>query len=636
MEAMSERDRTPADAGPLALPAAGLRLAAAVSARPLLLLRRGGGWVAELGRVGLGRSDLAPDVPAGPVAPVARCVAQVLLATTGAVSGLLDDAVASPDMPLPAADAERLRATLAGLTSLLLPGAGPLVTTGSAGAGAANGTATTARTGPGRQDDRGRAATAAVTDATAATDATGTAATDAADTAATDPVSPDAVTADGVVTDGVVTDTVTADVACPAPAEAAERVFTPPGADTPSVPFDTGARDARGGPVPGRDVAATPGAVVLRTPMFELLQYLPRTEKVRDTPVLVVPPLVHRYWLADLAPGYSLVEHLLEKGLQVFALSWRPAGPADADRDLDAHAAAVLDAVDACGRITRAPRVSLLGVRTGGLLTAAVQAHQAAIGLDDRVAAVAYLATVLDQSDALPGFAPDPATVAETADLAARDGVLDGATAVRAWAWRRGPDRVLPWAVPHGGGTADLDGRAARAMRAWVADLLPLPAGLHTDLAALASATGGDADPDRPDVRVLGTPVRFAELRRDSYLVAADDDPVQPWTGGYRTAQRLGGGCRLVLAPGDQAGALIAPPSTATGFRAAPCSTGDGVAQRWRAGAEAVEGSWWDDLARWLVERSGTVRDAPPELGGRRLRPLFPAPGTYLGEPAPV
>lgn len=580
MEVMSERDRTPADAGPLALPAAGLRLAAAVSARPLLLLRRGGDWVAELGRVGLGRSALAPDVPAGPVAPVARCAAQVLLATTGAVSGLLDDAVASPDVPLPAADAERLRATLAGLTALLLPAPAPLVITGSEGIGATGGT------DPLPGDDHGRPAPA-----------TGPA---------------------------------------PAAADVADRVFTPPGADTPPVPFDTGARDARGGPVPGRDVAATPGAVVLRTPMFELLQYLPRTEKVHDTPVLVVPPLVHRYWLADLAPGYSLVEHLLGKGLQVFALSWRPAGPADADRDLDAHAAAVLDAVDACGRITRAPRVSLLGVRTGGLLTAAVQAHQAAIGLDDRVAAVAYLATVLDQSDALPGFAPDPATVAETADLAARDGVLDGATAVRAWAWRRGPDRVLPWAVPHGGGTADLDGRAARAMRAWVSDLLPLPAGLHTDLAALAAASGDGAGPDRPDVRVLGTPVRFAELRRDSYLVAADDDPVQPWTGGYRTAQRLGGACRLVLAPGDQAGALIAPPSVATGFRAAPCSTGDGVAQRWRTGAEAVEGSWWDDLAAWLVERSGTMRDAPPELGGRRLRPLFPAPGTYLGEPAPV
>ncbi len=620
MELMSERDRTPADAGPLALPAAGLRLAAAVSARPLLLLRRGGDWVAELGRVGLGRSALAPDVPAGPVAPVARCAARVLLATTGAVSGLLDDAVASPDVPLPAVDAERLRATLAGLTAILLPGQGPLVITGSAGNGATDGI------DPCRDDDHGRVAPEATAPGPGPTMITGSEGNDAAD--GTEPLPDDDHGRVALETAG------TQD--SPAAAEVADRVFTPPGADTPSVPFDTGARDARGGPVPGRDVAATPGAVVLRTPMFELLQYLPRTEKVHDTPVLVVPPLVHRYWLADLAPGYSLIEHLLGKGLQVFALSWRPAGPADADRDLDAHAAAVLDAVDACGRITRAPRVSLLGVRTGGLLTAAVQAHQAAIGLDDRVAAVAYLATVLDQSDALPGFAPDPATVAETADLAARDGVLDGATAVRAWAWRRGPDRVLPWAVPHGGGTADLDGRAARAMRAWVSDLLPLPAGLHTDLAALAAASGDGAGPDRPDVRVLGTPVRFAELRRDSYLVAADDDPVQPWTGGYRTAQRLGGACRLVLAPGDQAGALIAPPSVATGFRAAPCSTGDGVAQRWRAGAEAVGGSWWDDLAAWLVERSGTMRDAPPELGGRRLRPLFPAPGTYLGEPAPV
>ncbi|MEJ8277946.1 hypothetical protein [Pseudonocardia spirodelae] len=568
---MSESDGaspTPPPGGPLALTAAGLRLAAALSARPLLLLRRGGGWARELGLVGLGLGAPAPEGAGRTL--LARRAAQVLVATTGAVAGLLEDAAAGPDVPLPAADAERLRATLAGLTALMLPVPPPA---------------------PEGTDD--------------------TDGTDAPDPAGTRDHAP------GAATPG-----------------AAERVFTAPREDTPPVPFDTGARDARGGPVPGRDVAATPGAVVLRTPMFELLQYLPRSERVHDTPVLVVPPLVHRYWLADLAPGYSLTEHLLARGLQVFALSWRPAGPADAARDLDAHAAAVLDAIDACARISRAPRVSLLGVRTGGLLTAAVQAHQAAIGLDDKVAAAAYLATVLDQSDALPGFAPDPDTVAAATARAARDGVLDGASAVAAWAWRRGPDRVLPWAVPDGGGTAELHGRAARAMRAWTADLLPLPAGLHTDLVALARTTGG---PDGgPDVHVLGTPVRFAALRRDSYLVAADDDPVQPWTGGHRTAQLLGGSCRLVLATGDQAGALIAPPGVADGFRVAPCGTGDGVAARWRAGAEVVTGSWWDDLAGWLAERSGVLRDAPPELGGRRLRPLFPAPGTYLGEPAPV
>ncbi|GEC25264.1 MULTISPECIES: hypothetical protein [Pseudonocardia] len=542
--------------GLLALPAAGLRLAAALTARPSLLLRRGGGWVLELGRVGLGSSTATPPDDEVAADPVRRRLAQVQLVTTDALSGLLDDAAADGS-PLPPQDADRLRALLLGPT-----GAGaPERPSGSADPGADS-----------------------------------------------DPVP---------VPDG------------PGP-DAARRVFTAPGPGDPGVPFDTGARDARGGPVAGRDVAATPGAVVLRTPVFELLQYLPVTERVHDAPVLVVPPLIHRYWLADLAPGYSLVEHLLGRGLQVFALSWRPAGPADAGRDLDAHAAAVLDALEACTRIARAPRVSLLGVRTGGLLAAAVQAHQAAIGLDDRVAGVGYLATVLDQSDALPGFRPDPAVTRAAAEQAARDGVLDGPTAVSAWTWRRGTDRVLPWAVPDTTGGA-VSGRAARAIRAWAADLLPLPAALHTDLAALADSTFGSDDDDSGGVRVLGTPVRPAELRRDGYLVAAADDPVQPWTGGHRTARMLGGSCRLVLAPGDQAGALIAPPRAGGSFRAASCGTGDGDPQAWLAAASRIEGSWWEDLAGWLIERSGTLRDAPPELGGRRLRPLFPAPGTYLG-----
>lgn len=529
--------------GPLALPAAGLRLAAALTARPTILLRRAGGWATELGRVGLGRSSLAPppdDTRAGLCEPVLRRASQVVLATTGAVSALLDDAAGEAGSPLPRQDAERLRAWLPGPVA-------PTV------AGTADG----------------------------------------------EPVSD--VAGEELVAGVAGGERPTAGTAAPAAAEVAERVFTAPGPDGPDVPFDTGVRKAGGDPVPGRDVAATPGAVVARTPMFELLQYLPVTEQVHDTPVLVVPPLVHRYWLADLTPGFSLVEHLVGQGLQVFALSWRPAGPDDTERDLDAYVAAVLDALDACTRIARAPRVSLLGVRTGGLLTAAVQAHQAAIGLEDRVAAAGYLATVLD------GPGPDPAIVRAAAERASRDGGRTGGPA--------GDD------APYR--------RADRAMRAWRADLLPLPASLHSGLGALA----GGAD---TGLRVLGTPVRPAVLRRDGYLVTAADDPARSWTGGYRTARMLGGPCRLVLAAGDRAGAVIAPPRTATSFRVGSCGTGDGAPEAWLAAAERVEGSWWDDLAGWLAERAGTLRDAPPELGGRRLPPLFPAPGTYLTAAAGV
>ncbi|MDN5916292.1 MAG: hypothetical protein L0I76_14525 [Pseudonocardia sp.] len=411
--------------------------------------------------------------------------------------------------------------------------------------------------------------------------------------------------------------TMVSDLICPA------RPALPP------TPTGTRPHDG-GGPVPGRDIAATPGAVVLRTPMCELLQYLPQTDEVHDVAVLVVPPLMHRYYLADLAPRHSLVEHLVRSRHQVFALSWPDPGPGERARGLDAHVAAVLDAVDACTRITRRPRIALLGVRTGGLLAAAVQSHLTAIGSDDRIAASVYLATVLDQSAALPGFRLDPGATRAATEIAARDGVLQGPVAARSWTWRHGGEQVRPYEVTPVCAPEQLSDQARDALRYWSGDLLRMPAALHADLVALAAA-----DADQPGTIVLGTPVEPRRLTRDAYLVAAADDPVQRWTAGYRTAELLGGSCRMVLAGGDQAGALLVPPDRAAGasFRVGPepvvadAFTGP---DDWLARSQERPGSWWDDLTEWLGARSGTLREAPPELGGRRLHPLFPAPGTYL------
>ncbi|ANY08657.1 alpha/beta hydrolase [Pseudonocardia sp. HH130630-07] len=451
-----------AGSGSPALPAAGLRLAVALSARPLLVVRRGGAWLSGLGRVGFGR-----DAPG-----------RALAVTAGALSGLLDDAASGPDHPLPAADAAVLRHTLAGLAGLLC---------GPAGA------PTPPTDGPGHRR-------------------------------------------------------------VPA-GEASARVFTAPGADGPGVPFDTGARDAGAGPVRGRDVAAAPGAVVLRTPSFELLQYLPVTERVHAAPVLIVPPLRHRYWLADLAPGYSLVEHLLARGLQVFAVSRHPDGPADPAGQVTVAA----EAVRACTRIAREPRVSLLGVHTGGRVAAALRDDLVAAGDGDRVVAVAHLPAVPD------GPAAD-----------------DGPDAL---------PRPVDGAPRH---------RAERALRAWAADRLPGP------------SRPAAPEPDRAPGAGSG---------HDEYRVvpAGTADPLPDRCG------------RLVVAPGVRAGALVAAPELASAFRAGI----PGPPEDRLAGAERIEGSWWDDLAGWLTVRSGELRDAPPELGGRRLPPLFPAPGTYLNTVAP-
>ncbi|RZT85369.1 polyhydroxyalkanoate synthase [Pseudonocardia sediminis] len=559
---MSGRDDTGSTGGlrRLLAPRATARLAVSMAGRPLSVLRRGAGLVADLGAVGLGTSTVAPHraderfaEPGWLTDPMRRRAMQTYLVTAGALAGLLDDATARDDGAgactpgLGADDEARMREILTIVSDLICP-ARP------------------------------------------------------------------------------------AEAPAPAPPPAVDApVFTPPDPAGPSTPFDTGTRRHDvAGPVPGRDIAATPGAVVLRTPMCELLQYLPQTDQVHDVAVLVVPPLVHRYYLADLAPRHSLVEHLVRSRHQVFALSWPDPGPAERGRDLDAYVAAVLDAVDACTRITRRPRIALLGVRTGGLLAAAVQSHLTAIGSDDRIAASVYLATVLDQSAALPGFRLDPGATRAATDLAARDGVLEGPVAARSWTWRNGGEQVRPYEVTPACAHGQISESARGALQHWSADLLRMPAALHADLVALASA-----DADHPGTTVLGTPVEPRLLTRDAYLVAAADDPVQRWTAGYRTAELLGGPCRMVLAGGDQAGALLVPPdrASAASFRVGtePVTTGAySGPDDWLERSRERPGSWWDDLTEWLGARSGTLRDAPPELGGRRLHPLFPAPGTYL------
>ena len=118
----------------------------------------------------------------------------------------------------------------------------------------------------------------------------------------------------------------------------------------------------------GKDLAVTPGAVVLRTPVFELLQYQPTTPQVRDMPLLVTPPMINKYYVTDLAPGRSMIEHLVGQGQQVFAISWRNPDERHADWGLDTYVQAVVDALDAVAQITGADKAHVLGLCAGGIV----------------------------------------------------------------------------------------------------------------------------------------------------------------------------------------------------------------------------------------------------------------------------
>ena len=170
----------------------------------------------------------------------------------------------------------------------------------------------------------------------------------------------------------------------------------------------------------GVDLAVTPGSVVLRTPVFELIQYRPVTPAVRQVPLLIVPPVINKFYVMDLAPGRSMVEYLVGQGLQVFMISWRNPDARHAKWDLDTYGQAILDGMDAAARITGSEQTMLAGACSGGIIAAMVAAYLAHAGQQDRIAALTLMVTVLDQAHAGLASAVIDERTARVAEAASR------------------------------------------------------------------------------------------------------------------------------------------------------------------------------------------------------------------------
>src|ERR1700735_993169 len=191
----------------------------------------------------------------------------------------------------------------------------------------------------------------------------------------------------------------------------------------------------------GVDLAVTPGSVILRTPVFELIQYRPATAAVRQVPLLIVPPTINKFYVMDLAPGRSMVEYLVASGLQVFMISWRNPDARHAAWDFNTYGQAILDAMDATARITGSEQAALLGTCSGGVISAMVAAHLAHTGQQHRIAAITLMVTVLDQAEAGLASAVISERTARIAAAASRArGYLDGRSLAEVFAWVRAND----------------------------------------------------------------------------------------------------------------------------------------------------------------------------------------------------
>jgi polyhydroxyalkanoate synthase len=374
----------------------------------------------------------------------------------------------------------------------------------------------------------------------------------------------------------------------------------------------------------GDNIAATPGAVVFRNEVLELIQYQPQADEVADVPLLVVPPTINKFYAIDLAPERSLVEFSVKHGRQIFVISWRNPDVRHADWNFDTYVRAILDALDAVEEITGSDQTALGGICSGGILASMTAAYLAGIGRQDRLAAICLAVTVIDNHDAGTVSAlSDPRLATLAKQKSARKGYLDGKALAEVFAWLRPGDLIWNYWVNN-----YLLGKRPPSFDIlfWNADTTRMTAGLHADFVDMAV----DNSLTRPGaITVLGVPIGLGKVTVDAYVVAGIADHITPWENCYRTTQLFGGTTRFVLSTSGHIAALVNPPGNPKATFHTNDVTGPDPKQ-WLKGATTHQGSWWPDIAVWLDERSGDLKAAPKELGSVRLPVLAEAPGTYV------
>ncbi len=382
--------------------------------------------------------------------------------------------------------------------------------------------------------------------------------------------------------------------------------------------------------VVGETVACTPGAVVFRNEVLELLQYDATTETVNDVPLLYIPPQINKFYILDLAPGRSLTEYVVAQGTTFFTVSWRNPGKKQADWDLSTYAGALLEAMDVVRRITGQECANLLGMCAGGMTAAALMGHLAASGQLARVRSVTLLVNMLDTSGPSQlGSLASRRSIDSAVSKARRQGVHSGKDMSRLFAWLRPNDLVWNYAVNNW-----LLGKEPPAfdMLAWNADSTELPAALYEQYldmyeGNLLRSPGG--------LTVLDTPIDLSKVDVDAYVMAGSTDHIVGWRASYQSTQVLGGRVEFVLSNAGHIQSMVNPVGGAKASFRVGKETGPDP-DVWLAQSQEVRGSWWEHWTAWLAERSGGRRQAPPQVGGVDDPPLEPAPGHYVLPPEVV
>ena len=373
----------------------------------------------------------------------------------------------------------------------------------------------------------------------------------------------------------------------------------------------------------GVNMAATPGAVVYRSDLIELIQYEPQVKRVHAVPLLFCPPWINKYYIMDLAPGKSLIEWAVQHGHTCFAISYR--NPDATMRDLDFEdylRQGPLDAVRVVREITGAPEVNTVSVCLGGTLTAIALAYNAAIG-DGSIKSATFLNTHTDFSEpGMLGVFTDEATIAGLEKQMAKAGFLDSDKMAHTFDALRANDLVFAYVVNNW-----LLGKKPPAfdLLVWNKDSTRMPATMHSQYLRSCYLHNEFA---RGEFQVDGHKLEPGKVDIDTYVLSAVDDHIVPWVSGYKTAQLLGGHNRFVLSTSGHIAGIVNPPGPKPKHWTNDTLPAD--PQEWKANAQLQDGTWWEDWTTWIAGQGGPTVAAPRKLGSKDHPPIEAAPGSYV------
>jgi polyhydroxyalkanoate synthase len=380
--------------------------------------------------------------------------------------------------------------------------------------------------------------------------------------------------------------------------------------------------DARGFKL-GVNLAVTPGKVIFRNALIELIQYEPTTPQVFQRPLLIVPPWINKFYILDLNPEKSFIRWAVAQGLTVFVVSWVNPDERHADKGFEAYMReGILTALDCIEQATGQREIAAIGYCVGGTLLAATLAYLAAVG-DDRIASVTFFTALVDFTDAgdLKVFV-DAEQLKAVEERMAEHGFLEGSAMANAFNMLRPNDLIWSYYVNN-----YLKGKEPMPfdLLVWNSDSTRMPAANHkfylrhcylqNDLSNGRMVLGGES----LDLRKVTIPI---------YELAAREDHIAPARGVFKGAKCFGGPVRFVLAGSGHIAGVVNPPDKGK-YQFWTDGPPEGELEAWVSAAKEAPGSWWPDWIQWITAQAPAKVPAR-KPGEGKLKPICDAPGEYV------